>query len=131
MVTGYVARLWWIDDQGGEHHLTSWASRAPLGRHVQARSEASWHGSPGRQAEARWYGLALERGIVSRFGDGYPTRYTIRPTALIHLLTGAAATQLRDNRSLALAPLDTTTVSQEVMALPPGTLVHVEEWDQS
>ncbi len=123
---GYHAFLTWFDSDGVEHRLVSWSSREGIG----GRTHRSTINAEGQPVEPYWYGLVSEEGVVSMVGGGYPYRYTLRPEALIEVLSTVRPGVLQDLSHM-LAPVDTERIIAALRALPADTLVHAEEWDQS
>jgi len=99
---GFHTYFYWVDEAGEQQRLSGWD--AGLDRLIGPVDAVS--------------------------GDGYPFRYELTAAQLIEVYENAAQYRLRE-LTLQGAPVDAEARITELQALPPGTLIHAEEWDQS
>ena len=78
-----------------------------------------WVDEAGEQQRLSSWDAGLQQltDVAAAAGDGYPFRYELTATQLIE--------------AYKQAPGDVAARIAELQTLPPGTLIHAEEWDQS
>lgn len=79
-----------------------------------------WVDEAGEQQRLSGWDAGLDRlmgPVEAVSGDGYPFRYELTAAQLIEAYEHA--------------PVDAAARITELQAVPPGALIHAEEWDQS
>lgn len=129
---GFHTYLRWTDAGGMQHSLPGWSSQDVISAQDSSTCEGRVFGGTCRcNGPHPWRGLVERGAIVSHGGDGYPTRYELTVEGLIDLYLRVEGRVVIRELTLEGGPLDTATRVAELRALAPGTILVVEEWDQS
>lgn len=122
----FYSYLSWFDPEGTEHRLPGFDS----GKNTLGSDDECEQGERSRHVDERYGGMLPKTAILARAGGDYPTTYQVHPASLIELFEQAPRYQLKD-LTVEGSPVDAAARIAELRTLPPNTIIHVTEWDQS
>ncbi|MGJ0203628.1 hypothetical protein [Leucobacter sp. gxy201] len=139
IMLAFYTHLSWTDEAGTAHPLPGWDSglgtlAAPAYVHEDGSYVYCAERFSGGVCECpephEWRSIAGPGALLSHAGDDFPTTYTMHVDALIAIYERADEYRFRA-LTLSGEPVDAEQRIAELRALPAGTVVTVDEWDQS
>lgn len=116
---GWSTSLSWVDADQKEHHLATWHGGTSL---YGFRSDET----------GEWVGNLTEDAVLSEDSrNGFSDRYEVTAQGAIDGLKEIFSEAYREHAKTDHLSTDADGLESQLRALPKGSRVRIEEWDQS
>lgn len=116
---GWSTSISWVDADQNEHRLATWHGGLSL---YGSRSDET----------GEWVGTLAEDAVLSEDSrNGFPDRYEVTVQGAIDGLKEIFSEAYRERAKTDHLYTDADGLESQLRALPNGSLVRIEKWDQS